>query len=73
MTGTHILKDKTVNLAYRMYLNVRHKFLHRFYHQILVLAGQHLLLVTGKRFVDEYFSSGCDEINTVSDNGMNMK
>ncbi len=36
---------------------MRHKFRHSFYHQILVLARQRLVLVTEKRFVDEYSSS----------------
>ncbi len=35
----------------------RHTFRHSFYHQILVLACQRLVLVTEKRFVDDYFSS----------------
>ncbi len=35
----------------------RHTFRHSFYHQILVLARQRLVLVTEKRFVDDYFSS----------------
>ncbi len=71
MTETHILKDKTVNLAYRMYFAcpVVFKYIFcpissavneaaayissQFYHQIFILAGQHLFLVTEKRFVDE--------------------
>ncbi len=35
----------------------RHTFHHNSYHQILVLDPQRLVLVTEKRFVDEYFSS----------------
>ncbi len=35
----------------------RHTFHHSFYHQTLVLACQRLVLVTGKRFIDDYFSS----------------
>ncbi len=44
----------------------RHTFRHSFYHQILVLARQRLVLVTEKRFVDDYFSSSSslNEINT---------
>ncbi len=37
-------------------MKTRHKFRHSFYHQILVLARQRLILVTEKRLVDEYFS-----------------
>ncbi len=36
---------------------MRHTFRHSFYHQILVLARQRLILVTEKRLIDEYFSS----------------
>ncbi len=64
MTEMHILKDKTVNLAYRMYfecpvvllMKTQHKFRHSFYHQILILARQRFILVTEKRFAYEYFS-----------------
>ncbi len=66
MTWTHNLKDKTVNLAYRMYFEcpvVLKKHFSPvssvivFNHQISVLARQRLLLVTEKMFVDDYFSS----------------
>ncbi len=36
---------------------MRHKFHYSFYHQILVLARQRLILVTENMFVNEYFSS----------------
>ncbi len=57
-TVTHILKD-VVTSCFRVVLLTKtlHKFHHSFYHQILVLARQRLVLVTEKRFVDEYFSS----------------
>ncbi len=35
----------------------QHKFHHSFYHQILFLARQRLVLVTEESFVEEYFSS----------------
>ncbi len=57
MTKTHILKDKTVNLAYRMYsmnnILVPSCLVNEDISQILVLAHQSLILVTENK----YFSS----------------
>ncbi len=38
-------------------MKTRHKFRHSFYHQILILARQRLILVKEKRFINEYFLS----------------